>query len=88
MAVDQQIPQRQTMYVVQTSDKRRGIALVLCLIGFLGIGGLQHFYTGRIIMGLIYFFTFGLFFLGTIISLLYILTGGFKDNVGAPLREW
>lgn len=88
MAIDQRIQPQQPIYVVQTSDKSRTVALILCLIGFVGIGGLQHFYTGRISMGIIFICTIGIFGIGTIISLLYILTGGFKDNVGAPLRKW
>lgn len=79
--------QQEKMYVVQTSDKNKNTALVLCLIGFIGIAGLHEFYVGKIIHGIVYFLTFGFFFIGTIISLIAILTGNFKDNVGAPLRN-
>lgn len=74
-------------YVTNTSDKKKGTALILCCLGFLGIGGIHQFYVGRIGLGLLYFFTGGLFFIGTIIDLIKIATGSFTDNVGAPLRE-
>jgi restriction system protein len=74
-------------YVTGTSDKKKGTALLLCCLGFLGLGGFHYFYVGRIGKGLLYLCTAGLFFIGTIIDLVVISTGGFKDNVGAPLRE-
>lgn len=74
-------------YVTGTSDKKKGTALLLCCLGFLGIGGLHYFYVGRIGKGLLYICTAGLFFIGTLIDLIVICTGGFTDNVGAPLRE-
>lgn len=38
----------------------------LTALGWLGIAGLQHFYLGKPVKGLVWFFTFGLFLLGTI----------------------
>jgi len=46
------------------------------------------FYVGRIGMGILYIFTFGLFFFGIIIDFLKILFGGFKDKFGNTLKEW
>lgn len=74
-------------YVTNTSDKKKGTALILCCIGFIGIGGLHYFYVGRIGKGILYLLTGGLFLIGTIADLIKISTGGFTDNVGAPLRE-
>ncbi len=49
--------------------KSKGTAYILCIIGFFGIAGLQHFYLGKILKGLLWFFTLGFFGLGTIIDL-------------------
>ena len=72
-------------YVTGTSDKSRGTALVLCILG--GWLGLHQFYVGRIGKGILYAFTCGLFCLGWIGDLLKILNRSFTDNVGNPLRH-
>lgn len=73
-------------YFTPASDKRKGVALFLCL--FLGILGFHQFYVGRIGSGILYFCTCGLFFFGVIADLIKILNGSFRDNMGMPLREW
>lgn len=78
--------QEKPVYVTLTSEKNRTVALILCI--FLGIIGAHHFYVGKIGMGVLYFFTFGLFGIGWLVSLISILLGAYKDNVGAPLRNW
>lgn len=72
-------------YVVITSDKNKKTALLLCI--FLGFFGAHQFYVGKIGKGFLYLITFGLFFIGWIVDIFRILTGGFRDNVGAPLRQ-
>lgn len=52
--------------------KNKWVAFVLCL--FLGFFGAHKFYEGKILMGIIYFFTGGLCFIGVIIDLINILT--------------
>ena len=74
-------------YVTSTSDKKKKTALILCCLGFAGLGGLHHFYVGKIGKGLLYFLTAGLFLIGTTVDLISISMGSFRDNVGAPLRE-
>ena len=74
-------------YVTNTSDKKKGTALLLCCLGIIGIGGIHYFYVGRYIMGILYFCTCGMFFIGTIIDIIKIASGSFMDNVGVPLRE-
>lgn len=73
------------MYVVNTSDKSKTTALLLCI--FLGFFGAHQFYVGKIGKGLLYLFTAGIFGIGWIVDIFRILTGGFRDNVGAPLRK-
>jgi len=43
--------------------------LLMTLVGFVPIAGLQRFYLGQIAFGLLYLFTAGLCFVGTIIDL-------------------
>jgi TM2 domain-containing membrane protein YozV len=69
-----------------TSEKSKMTAIILCLIGFLGIAGIHHFYVGKTGMGILYFFTIGFFFIGTLISIFSLLMGNFKDNTGALLK--
>lgn len=76
-----------TNYVTYTSDKSKKTALILCCLGYIGIGGLHHFYVGKYGKGFIYLITGGLFLIGTIIDTIKIATGCFRDNAGAPLRQ-
>lgn len=71
-------------YVTGTSDKKKSVALILCIFG--GIFGLHYFYVGRFGKGILYFFTVGIFMFGWIKDIFVILFGNFRDNVGAPLR--
>lgn len=73
-------------YMTVSSDKSRKTALILCLC--LGVVGGHLFYVGRIGKGIAYALTMGFCTIGPIIDTIQILTGSFKDNVGAPLREW
>lgn len=54
------------------AHKEKGIAFGLTLLGFVLVAGLQHFYLGRILRGVVWFLTGGLFFVGTIYDLLTI----------------
>lgn len=63
---------RQTVYVQNGRPKNKWVAFFLCLIG--GMFGLHKFYEGKIIMGILYLFTAGLFFVGWLIDLFVILT--------------
>lgn len=66
------------------SDKNKTIALILCIL--LGFFGVHHFYVGRIKMGVLYLFTFGLFGIGWLIDIILIATGSFKDNFDLVLK--
>lgn len=65
--------------------KSKTVALILCLIGFVGIGGLHRMYVGKVGSGVLHFLTCGLCLFGTIIDLIAILSGGFRDSYGQPL---
>lgn len=52
--------------------KSTGVAYLLCILGFFGFAGLHRFYLGRWVTGLIWLFTAGLLFIGTIVDLFLI----------------
>lgn len=76
-----------TQYVTVTSEKSRTTALILCCLGFLVVAGIHRFYVGKIGTGILWLLTGGLFGVGTIVDLICIATGSFRDNAGAPLRQ-
>ena len=53
------------------TEKNKWVAFVLCL--FLGLVGAHKVYEGKILVGVVYIFTAGLFFVGWIIDLIAIL---------------
>ena len=57
--------------VKMETEKNKWVAFVLCL--FLGLVGAHKFYEGKILVGVVYIFTAGLFFVGWIIDLIAIL---------------
>ncbi len=65
--------------------KSKTIALILCIVGFFGIAGLHRMYVGKVGGGILHLFTYGLCGIGTIIDLISILSGGFRDSYGQPL---
>lgn len=69
------------------SKKSKYKALFLCCLGFIGIAGLHKFYTGKKLSGVLYLLTFGYLFVGTIMDLMSIVLGDFKDANGLFLKE-
>lgn len=72
-------------YVIQTSDKSKTTALILCLC--LGMFGAHYYYVGRVGRGLLYTLTMGLICFGWIVDIFVILAGNFKDGAGVPLKK-
>lgn len=70
------------------SNRRRFPAVLLAAVGFLGIGGLHRFYVGKTVTGVIWLCTFGLLYVGTLIDLIRLLVGTFRDEHGWPLLIW
>ena len=65
--------------------KSKTVALILCILSFLGLGGLHRMYVGKVGSGILHLCTYGLCGIGTIIDLIAILSGGFRDSYGYPL---
>ncbi len=66
------------------SDKEWLVTLLLCI--FVGLLGVHRFYTGHIAIGVIQLLTMGGCGIWTIIDLIMIITGSYKDANGLPLR--
>ncbi len=73
-------------YTTISSDKSKGMALGLCCLGFIGLGGIHDFYLGNYGKAIIKLFTANWFMIGTIIDAISIASGSYRDNAGAPLR--
>ena len=69
------------------SKKSKYKAIFLCCLGFIGIAGLHKFYTGKKLAGFFYLITLGYIFVGTVMDLMSIILGDFKDSNGLYLRE-
>ena len=59
-------------FVMFYSGKRKDPQeiLLFTLLGFLGLAGVQRFVTGQMGMGILYVFTVGLCFIGTILDII------------------
>ena len=63
--------QRKSFSVVYDGKRRDPQHLLLfTLLGFFGAAGIQRFLTNQIALGILYFFTVGLCFIGTIVDLI------------------
>ncbi|MCO6496708.1 MAG: TM2 domain-containing protein [Chitinophagaceae bacterium] len=65
---DERIEQFCMLYRSRRRDPQ--IILLTCFLGFVGVAGVHRFLLNQIGMGLIYLFTAGLCFIGTIIDIL------------------
>ncbi len=63
---DEELTQFCMIYRSKRKDPQ--MILLLCLLGLVGIAGVQRFVIGHIGMGVLYFFTAGLCFVGTIVD--------------------
>jgi len=67
-----------SLYIAKRKDAQ--LILILALIGFLGFAGIQRFMTNQIGMGILYFFTAGLCFIGTIVDIVNYRSMTFEYN--------
>ena len=63
-------PRQTQNFVLLYSDRRKDPQeiLLFTLLGFLGVAGIQRFIIGQVGMGILYFLTAGLCFIGTIVD--------------------
>lgn len=69
------------------SPKSKQTALILCCLGFIGFGGIHCFYVGKTGRGIIKLLTLNWFGIGTIIDVIKIANGNYKDGVGLPITD-
>lgn len=76
--LDEAVKQMMNEYRNTPGKKKKKTALLLCIFG--GYFGLHYFYTGKILTGLLYLFTAGIFCIGWLVDIARIATGKFKDK--------
>ena len=74
-------------YDGNSSDKSRGLAIILACIGFVFVAGIHRFYVGKIGTGILYTLTAGLFGIGYLVDFIKILCGKFTDKDGNLIRR-
>ncbi len=67
--------------VYRAKRKDAQMILILTLIGFFGFAGLHRFILGQIGLGILYFLTVGLCFIGTIVDLVNYKSLAYEYNV-------
>jgi TM2 domain-containing membrane protein YozV len=72
--------QQQFVAIYRGKRKDQMTMLVLTLIGFLGIAGIQRFIIGDTVLGVLYLITIGFCGIGTIIDIINIKSLTFEYN--------
>ena len=72
-----------------SSSRTRWAAFAMSMLFFFtGLGGLQRFYVGRWVSGLVWLCTGGLLGIGQLFDTVMILMGTFRDAEGRLVAEW
>lgn len=66
----------------QSVVKKGWFLAIMCFIGFFLVAGLHRFLVGKIGTGILWLFTGGCFFIGTLVDFIMILNGSFTDKDG------
>lgn len=67
--------------VYRTRRKDPQMILILTLLGFFGFAGIQRFILGQIGFGILYLFTMGLCFIGTLVDLINYKSLAYEFNI-------
>ena len=65
----------------------RNYTTVLLLTIFLGFWGIHRFVVGKVGTGVLYVFTYGLFFIGWFVDIISVATGTFTDKQGRRITR-
>ena len=68
------------------SEKNRTADLLLAI--FLGEFGIHRFYEGKIFTGILWLISAGLFGVGWVVDIIFIIVGSAKDKNGRPIKNW
>lgn len=71
--------------ITNQSDKKMVVAALLCF--FLGWLGIHRFYVGKAGTGILMIFTLGGLGLWSLVDLIMIIVGSFKDKEGRDLQR-
>lgn len=77
---EEQLKKFSNVYRARRKDPQT--IMILCLLGFLGLAGVHRFVLNQIGMGILYFFTAGLCFIGVIVDLVNHKDLTFQYNRG------
>ncbi len=85
---EEQLKQFSLIYRARRKDPQ--LILILTLIGFFGISGIHRFILNQIGMGILYFFTAGLCFIGTIVDLVNYksLTLEYNQRIAMEIKTY
>jgi TM2 domain-containing membrane protein YozV len=72
---------QQFVNIYRARRKEPQLVLITALIGFFGVAGVHRFLLGQIGMGILYFFTGGLCFIGTVVDLINHKRLAYEYNV-------
>lgn len=67
--------------VYRARRKDSQMILILTLLGFFGFAGLHRFILGQVGLGILYLFTIGLCFIGTIVDLVNYKSLAYEYNI-------
>lgn len=81
-----QIAQTSAINMEITEQRNKWITCLL-LCWFLGVLGVHRFYTGHTFIGVVQLLTLGGCGIWTIIDLIIIISGNFKDAQGNPIKN-
>jgi TM2 domain-containing membrane protein YozV len=56
--------------------KEKTTVIILACLGFIGLAGIHRFYKGKILSGLLWLFTGGLYAIGTILDIAFYVNKG------------
>jgi TM2 domain-containing membrane protein YozV len=82
---DTQAQQFASVYLTRRKDTQT--ILIATVVGFFGVAGIQRFLTNQTGMGLLYLFTLGFCFIGTIIDLVNFRSLALEYNVAAAQQS-